>query len=48
MVDNGQVKVIPTNTKLIASYSWTVDLTVSDEKIVSVPFGPRDWSWQAM
>ncbi|KAI8928969.1 hypothetical protein BC831DRAFT_45025 [Entophlyctis helioformis] len=44
----GMFSLMPVESQLFASYVWHIpDLATStDEKLVSLPFGPRDWSWQ--
>jgi hypothetical protein len=48
--DGGLFTLIPLETQLQVTYTWNVprkDLLESD-KLVSLPFGPKDWSWQIM
>ncbi|KAJ3035043.1 hypothetical protein HDV00_004369 [Rhizophlyctis rosea] len=44
----GTYIAVPVSTKLFASYTWTVHgfHQITDEKLVSPPFGPADWRWQ--
>ncbi|KAJ3286195.1 hypothetical protein HK104_009145 [Borealophlyctis nickersoniae] len=44
----GTYTLVPVPSKLFASYVWVVQgfHQVSDEKLVSPPFGPEDWRWQ--
>ncbi|KAJ3052392.1 hypothetical protein HK097_006350, partial [Rhizophlyctis rosea] len=44
----GTYSAVPVVTKLFASYTWVVQgfHQVTDEKLVSPPFGPADWRWQ--
>jgi hypothetical protein len=46
----GLLKIIPIESQLQVSYTWTLKHLDhnSDEKVVSMPFGPRDWQWQLM
>lgn len=46
----GQVTVIPLETVVQATYTWEIPtaLLFENEKFVSLPFGPKDWSWQMM
>ena len=39
---------IPTATQIQVSYTWKLSKIelLSSEKLVSVPFGPDEWSWQ--
>lgn len=48
--EGGYMKFVPIETALAAEFTWKIsDLKDSfDEKIVSLPFGPRDWKWQLM
>lgn len=46
----GLLKILPIVSDMVASYTWKIPnlATCKDEKVVSLPFGPRDWAWQAM
>ncbi|KAJ3319919.1 hypothetical protein HDV06_005818 [Boothiomyces sp. JEL0866] len=48
-IDNpgGLFKIIPLETQLSANYVWEIPKeSLKEEKLVSLPFGPREWSWQ--
>ncbi|KAI8904864.1 hypothetical protein EDD86DRAFT_258697 [Gorgonomyces haynaldii] len=44
----GLLQMIPSKSELSATYTWTLNLQKQEQKIVSLPFGPRDWAWQAI
>ncbi|KAI8897381.1 hypothetical protein BC833DRAFT_49625 [Globomyces pollinis-pini] len=46
----GLVNIIPLETQLTVDYRWEIPLDhfTNTEKVVSLPFGPRDWSWQVV
>lgn len=36
-----------TNTEVHVKYRWEISMNdFGEEKLVSIPFGPKDWSWQ--
>ncbi|KAJ3311087.1 hypothetical protein HDV04_004401 [Boothiomyces sp. JEL0838] len=43
----GLFKIIPLETQLSTTYEWNIPMeSLKEEKLVSLPFGPREWSWQ--
>jgi hypothetical protein len=44
----GDATTVNADTTMTASYTWTIPQVsdITDEKIVSLPFGPSDWQWQ--
>jgi hypothetical protein len=48
--DGGLFTLIPLETQLQVTYTWNVSRKnlLESEKLVSLPFGPKDWSWQMM
>ena len=43
----GKFSIIPLETMIQVNYCWDIDLgTLQDEKLVSLPFGPKNWMWQ--
>jgi hypothetical protein len=46
----GLFTLIPLETQLQVTYTWNIskDELLEGEKLVSLPFGPREWSWQIM
>lgn len=46
--NEGVFTEIPTATQIQVSYTWKLSKSelLSSEKLVSVPFGPDEWSWQ--
>jgi hypothetical protein len=48
--DQGLCTLIPLETQLHITYTWHIPRAelLEGEKMVSLPFGPREWSWQIM
>jgi hypothetical protein len=46
----GQFSVFPLESQLQVSYVWEISASLlkENDKIVSLPFGPLEWSWQVM
>jgi hypothetical protein len=45
----GKFSIIPLETQIQVNYLWDLDLErLQEEKIVSLPFGPKNWAWQIM
>jgi hypothetical protein len=45
----GKFSIIPLETQIKVNYLWDLDTEkLGEEKIVSLPFGPKNWAWQIM
>ena len=46
----GKFTIFPLKTQLEALYSWEIDAQdlLTKDKLVSLPFGSNDWSWQVV
>jgi hypothetical protein len=46
----GLLRFVPIDTVITTEYVWKINnlQNTTDDKLVSMPFGPRDWQWQLM